>query len=31
VVSATKPARAFATALIEAIGWHRHWTRPIGV
>ncbi|MDP9073029.1 MAG: catalase [Actinomycetota bacterium] len=30
VVTAAKPARSYSTALIEAIGWHRHWARPIG-
>jgi catalase len=30
VVVATKPSRTFSTELIEAIGWHRHWARPIG-
>jgi catalase len=27
VVTATTPNRAFATNLIESIGWHRHWSR----
>jgi catalase len=28
VVTAAKPSRIYAAALIEAIGWHRHWARP---
>ena len=28
VVTADVPKQAFASALIEAIGWHRHWDRP---
>jgi catalase len=31
VVVATKPSRTFSTELIEAIGWHRHWVRLMGV
>ena len=31
VVTAAKAARGFSAAVIEAIGWHRHWDRPIGV
>ena len=27
VVSSTTPGRPFVQALIEAIGWHRHWER----
>jgi hypothetical protein len=27
VITTDKPTRAFATKLIEAIGWHRHWNR----
>jgi catalase len=30
IVTAAKPGRSYAEALIGAIGWHRHWTRPIG-
>jgi catalase len=31
VLTADKPNRAFAAALAEAIGWHRHWDRsPAG-
>ena len=30
VVTAAKPARGYSIALIEAIGWHRHWGRQIG-
>ncbi len=28
VVTAPRTGRAFSNALIEAIGWHRHWDRP---
>ena len=28
VIAADSPKRAFTTALVEAIGWHRHWNRP---
>jgi catalase len=28
VITTDTPKRAFATALVEAIGWHRHWERP---
>ena len=27
VVTIDKPTRRFSASLIEAIGWHRHWTR----
>jgi catalase len=30
VVTSVKASRAFSAAVIEAIGWHRHWDRPIG-
>ena len=31
VITAGTAGRAFTTALVEAIGWHRHWDRaPIG-
>ena len=30
IVVVRKAARAFTPALIEAIGWHRHWDRRIG-
>jgi catalase len=28
VITADTPKRGFASALIEALGWHRHWDRP---
>ena len=28
VITADVPTRGFATAVIEAVGWHRHWDRP---
>ena len=28
VITTDVPKRAYAAALIEAIGWHRHWDRP---
>ena len=31
VITAGTPGRAFTMALVEAVGWHRHWDRaPIG-
>jgi catalase len=31
VVTASTPGRAFTTALVDAVSWHRHWDRaPIG-
>ncbi|MEX0790823.1 MAG: catalase, partial [Actinomycetota bacterium] len=27
VVTADKPAKAFAESVVEAVGWHRHWDR----
>ena len=27
VIVAETPKRAFTSALVEAIGWHRHWHR----
>ena len=29
VVTGPTPSRAFSKSLIEAIGWHRHWDRPM--
>ncbi len=28
VIRADTPKRTFTTALVQAIGWHRHWDRP---
>ena len=28
VVTSTSVSRSFAKAVIDAIGWHRHWDRP---
>ena len=28
VITADVPSRGFATAVIAAVGWHRHWGRP---
>jgi catalase len=28
VITADIPKRGFAAAVIEAVGWHRHWDRP---
>jgi catalase len=30
VIVAETPKRSFTAALVEAIGWHRHWDRPPG-
>jgi catalase len=27
VVTSTKSAKAFTDAVLEALGWHRHWQR----